>query len=120
MKRLIPLFFVLVLPTVLFAQNANAQGSKDFFQLVKTGTPQSVQAAISKGADVNAQNKGGLSPLMFAARYNQSPEVIMTLLKAGADAKAKNRHGKTAFDYAQKNASLKDTDAYRQLQEASQ
>ena len=57
---------------------------------------------------------------MFAARYNQSPEVIMTLLKAGADAKAKNRHGKTAFDYAQRNASLKDTDAYRQLQEASQ
>ena len=120
MKRLIPLFFVLVLPMALFAQNANAQGTADFFQLVKTGTPQSVQAAISKGADINAQNKRGLSPLMFAARYNQSPEVIMTLLKAGADAKAKSRHGKTAFDYAQKNASLKGTDAYRQLQEASQ
>ena len=109
---------MLVLPTVLFAQNS--QGSTDFFQLVKTGTAQSVQAAISKGADVNAQHKGGQSPLMVAAKYNQNPEVIITLLKAGADVKAKNRHGKTAFDYAQKNASLKDTDAYRQLQEASQ
>ena len=56
---------------------------------------------------------------MFAARYNQNPEVIITLLKAGADAKKKDNEGKTAFDYAQKNASLKGTDAYQRLQEAS-
>lgn len=108
---------MLALPSLLFAQNA--QGSADFFQLVKTGTAQRVQAAINNGADVNSLNKGGQSPLMVAARNTQNPEVIMTLMKAGADAKAKNRHGKTAFDDAQKNASLKDTDAYRQLQEAS-
>jgi hypothetical protein len=36
------------------------------------------------------------------------------------DAKAKDGRGKTAFDYAQGRAKLKDTDAYRQLQEASQ
>jgi len=41
-------------------------------------------------------------------------------LKAGADAKAKDKLGKTAFDYAQANEKLKGTDAYRQLQEASQ
>jgi ankyrin repeat protein len=46
--------------------------------------------------------------------------VITTLLRAGADAKAKDNYGKTAFDYAQNNEKLKGTDAYRQLQEASQ
>jgi hypothetical protein len=48
--------------------------------------------------------------------------VIVILLKAGGDAKAKDKTGKTAFDYAKSNYSLKvrGTDAYRQLQEASQ
>jgi len=45
--------------------------------------------------------------------------VITTLLKAGADAKAKDSAGKSAFDYAQSNAKLKDSDAPKQLEEAS-
>ena len=46
--------------------------------------------------------------------------MINMLLKAGADVKAKDNAGKTAFKYAQQYAKLKGTDAYRQLQEASQ
>ena len=46
---------------------------------------------------------------MWAAGWNQHPEVIMTLLKAGADAKAKDKWGMTAFDYAQGNEKLKGT-----------
>jgi ankyrin repeat protein len=57
---------------------------------------------------------------MFAAMYNKNPEVITTLLTAGADVKAKDLRGKTAFDYAQKNARLTGTAAYRRLQEASE
>jgi hypothetical protein len=45
--------------------------------------------------------------------------VLTALLKAVADAEAKDRAGKTAFDYAQSNAKLKGTDAYRQLQKSS-
>jgi ankyrin repeat protein len=126
----------------------------DFFELVKTGTPQDVQAAISNGANVNVRGKEfGTTPLMGAAEFNSNPEVITTLLKAGAnvdfrdkdgwtalmgatvfnpnpevitallaagaDAKAKDNEGKMAFDYAQTRAKLKDTDAYRRLEEAS-
>jgi ankyrin repeat protein len=58
--------------------------------------------------------------MIAAENIWEHPEVITVLLKAGGDAKAKNSDGKTAFDYAQKNANLKGTDAYRQLQEASQ
>jgi ankyrin repeat protein len=72
---------------VFMAASAYAQ-TTDFFELVKTGTPQSVQAAFDQGTDVNAQNKDHRTVLMYAAAYNQNPEVITALLKASADLKA--------------------------------
>ena len=56
---------------------------------------------------------------MHKTREDSNLRVITTLLKAGADGKALSNEGKTAFDYAQDNESLKGTDAYRQLLEAS-
>lgn len=88
-----------------------------FFDLVRTGTSQSVQAAISNGADVNARNSYDRTPLIYAAGEN-GPEVITVLLKAGADLNAKDFWERTALDCAQKNASLKGTDAYQKLEEA--
>jgi|SRR5208337_1285414 len=116
-----------LLVTAAYAQTGDVRSSlPDFFKLAQTGTPKDVQAALRKGAQVNAvlprsyAQYMGKTPLMFAAQYNQDPEVIATLLKAGADAKAKDSEGKTAVDYAQDNDALIGTDAYRQLQEASQ
>ena len=73
---------------------------KDFIWLVRSGTPQEVQAAIAAGAKVddqyygdkgtlikygvNVENGFGWTPLMHAAAYNSNPEVISILLKAGA------------------------------------
>ena len=87
---------------VLMAASAYAQ-TKDFFELAKTGTPQQVQAAIDKGADVKAQDKSGRTALIWAATNNQNPEVITTLLKAGADLNAQNKYGRTALMYATGN-----------------
>jgi len=53
--------------------------------LVRTGTPQQVQAAINQGADLEARDKEGMTALMYAAALNPNAEVIMRLLKAGAD-----------------------------------
>jgi ankyrin repeat protein len=83
---------------------ASAYGQADFFELVKTGTPQDVRAAISKGADVTSQDSDGMTPLLVAAKYNQNPEVIVALLKAGADIKAQDRYpGATALMWAAMN-----------------
>jgi ankyrin repeat protein len=79
-----------------------------------------ITALLKSGADLNAQDKEDKTALMRAARRNPNPEVIITLLNAGANGKARSNEGKRAFDYAQDNISLKGTDAYRQLQEASQ
>jgi ankyrin repeat protein len=76
----------------LFALASAYAQTKDFFELVKTGTPQDVQAAIQNGASVHARMSGvpqeqGKTPLSYAAQYNPDPEVITVLLKAGAGVK---------------------------------
>ena len=91
---------VAVVLAVLLVASAYAQ-TKDFFELVRHGTPQDVQAAIDNGADVNARDTRGWTPLINAALFNQNPEVITTLLKAGADLKAEDtHHGGTALLWA--------------------
>lgn len=68
-----------------------------FFDLVKTGTPRQIQAAIAQSVDVNALNQYGLTPLMIAAAYNKNPTVVSMLLKAGADLEARDQYGNTAL-----------------------
>lgn len=54
-----------------------------FSELVSTGDLKVVQLAIKAGADVNAKNNDGLSPLMHAGWRNSNPLVIAELIKAG-------------------------------------
>jgi ankyrin repeat protein len=76
---------------------------------------------LDAGSNIKALDSLGCAPLMLAAEANPNPEVIIALLKAGADAKAKDKAGKTAFDYAKSNYSLRvrGPDALKQLEEAS-
>jgi ankyrin repeat protein len=91
---------VAVVLAVLIATSASTQ-TTDFFELVKNGTPQSIQAAIRKGVDVNARKKNDQqTPLMCAAESNQNPEVIAMLLKAGANPNAQDKNAATALMYA--------------------
>jgi len=82
--------------------------------------PKVITTLLKAVLDIKARDKKGSTVLMWAAMINPNPDVITALLKAGADPKAKDNSGSTAFDYAQYNASLDGTDAYRQLQGASQ
>ncbi len=85
---------------VLLAASAHVQ-TKDFIDLVVRGTPQDVQAALDKGADVNARDTNGLTPLLTAAAYNTNPEVVAVLVEAGADTEARDTvHGSTALMWA--------------------
>ena len=87
---------VVVVLAVLLAVSAHAQ-TTDFNKLVSTGTPQSIQDAINQGADVNAKDNQGMTPLLWAAGNNPNPDVITTLLKAGADPKARAGNSMTAL-----------------------
>ena len=55
-----------------------------------TSKPEVIATLINAGADVNAKDNKGFTPLMTAAMMNPNPEVIAALVKAGADVNAKN------------------------------
>ena len=54
-----------------------------------------IEALLEAGADVNAKDWRGLTPLHLAAESNPSPAVLEVLLKAGADPRAIDKDGKT-------------------------
>ena len=80
-------------------------------------TPEGVRAALDAGADLEARNKDGRTPLMYAAGANTNPEMVLALLYAGADATAKNGRGEIARDLIQDNEALKGSKAYWRLNE---
>jgi len=63
------------------------------------GDLDAVKKFIEYGVDVN-QESNGMSPLMFAARYNRV-EIIKVLLNNGANKKSKDERGYTALKYAE-------------------
>ena len=52
-----------------------------------------VAACLASGADPNARNNHGATPLYWAATWSPNPAVIAALLDAGADPNARNKHG---------------------------
>ncbi len=61
--------------------------------------PELIDLFIAAGADLNARNPYGETPLCIAASYGYT-EIIDLLLEAGADPKATNAKGKIAADVA--------------------
>jgi ankyrin repeat protein len=77
--------------------------SADIFTVAGSGTVAQVQQAIKAGADVNARDEDGETPLMYAAGYNTNPDVLSVLIKAGADLNARDYEGETPLMFAAEN-----------------
>lgn len=92
-------FVLIALLAGLGAAHVHAQAG-DLVGVVTSGSVQEVQAAIDRGADVNApQADTGMTPLIAASKYNQ--DAIPALLKAGADPGAHDtQYGATALMWA--------------------
>ncbi|MBQ1657787.1 MAG: ankyrin repeat domain-containing protein, partial [Rhodocyclaceae bacterium] len=65
----------------------------------KQGGMETIHALLAAGAQINATDKHGRTPLMHAANYHNSA-AVQSLLAAGADVRAKTKHGWTALRYA--------------------
>ncbi|RCK79082.1 MAG: Ankyrin [Candidatus Ozemobacter sibiricus] len=57
------------------------------------------KALIAKGAEVNAQDEDGVTPLHAAAAAGEQ-EAVVYLLAKGADPNLKDKEGKTPYDWA--------------------
>ena len=71
--------------------------------LMGTAYPRAIESAkilLARGAEVDAQDSHGLTPLMRAAWYSNNTEMIKLLLRHGAKTELQNDEGKTALMYA--------------------
>lgn len=72
---------------------------QNLIEAVKKGHPAIVSAFLAKGADVNARDPNGGTPLMWAVA-RRVPENLRLLIAAGADVNAHDRNGMTALKLA--------------------
>ena len=73
----------------------------------KTATVEKVQKEIENiknDTDINSRDhEDGKTPLMFAAEFNENPEIIKILIGAGADVNARDKKNRTALMFAASN-----------------
>ena len=84
----------------------------------KTATVQVVVKILDVGADVEARDGHGWTPLHAAAENSKTTEAVELLLNRGANAKVTTNDGTTPFHLAKENKHLKGTDVYWRINEA--
>ena len=93
-------FWALVICALFASPTLAAMSDADFIEFSKSATLQQINEAISEGANVNAWDGHGWTPLKLAAASIpnlSNPEVIIALIKAGADVNARCSRGGTAL-----------------------
>ena len=91
--------------------------TKTFFQ---SATVAIISNCIKTGANVNAQDRSGWTPLHYAAAFSETPAILMALLNAGADPAATSKAGETPWDYAKRNSALKGLELQKRLMSEKQ
>ncbi|MDE0099248.1 MAG: ankyrin repeat domain-containing protein [Truepera sp.] len=97
LRQLLVTWSILVLASQGLAQGCGGWNTSLFFPAAK---PADVVKCIAKGADVNARGEYGMTPLHFAARFNDDPAIIAALVAAGAELEAELDEGLTPLHLA--------------------
>ena len=80
----------------------------------RQGNAEITEILIKAGANINARNAEGMTPLIIAAAEGNA-EVAAKLIEAGADLEAKDENGNTALMYASLNNANEATDSEQDL-----
>jgi uncharacterized protein len=93
----------LLLASVAFIVTATALADSRVADLIESGRVSAASELIADGADVNAAQRDGTTPLHWAA-YRVDVELVRQLLERGAQADVVNRFGATPLGEAVKAA----------------
>jgi ankyrin repeat protein len=91
------------LALTIFLAGAPAWAGGTLFDAIRRDDVAAVKAMTAAGADVNAADETGATPLMYAAIY-ASPECMQALIDKGAAVNARNRFGATPLMWAASRA----------------
>ena len=92
-------YYLFLICVALRTGSATEPESSDrFYQAIRAGDLVSLKA-LTRNGDINARDKRGATPLMYAAAFGNSEEMKL-LLDGGADVNAKSTFGATALIWA--------------------
>jgi len=83
-------------PRVGLVDPVSADSDANLFEAIMAGDSGRFEELIRRGADVNAQNDVGYTPLMGAAAMNRV-DMLQAVVEAGADLNATTFEGGTAL-----------------------
>jgi hypothetical protein len=85
------------------SSSTSADLNKELVETVRSGNTEKIKELLERGADPNAKDDVGWTPLHHAA-YRGHTHIVELLIKKGADSSIKNKDGKTPADIAPKEA----------------
>lgn len=92
-------------------KNFNEKEMEEFHNAAMVGDIESVRRYMNSGVNVNLQDNGGRTALLFASR-NGYTEIVKLLIDAGADVNLRNKDGWTASMIASQYANEFNLDQY--------
>ena len=91
--------FILTLAVCVFATNTLTSTNDGLLSAAESGNAKEAGRQLVYGADVNAKNHDGATPLHFAA-ISGHKDVAELLIARGADVDAREKHGGTPLYFA--------------------
>ncbi|MCK9168988.1 MAG: ankyrin repeat domain-containing protein [Treponema sp.] len=82
------------------ANSSDANGVTPLMSALKEGNDWEVNSLLYSGADVNAVDSEGWTPLMYAVRYQNNETLVHTLISHGANVRMKNNYKASALTMA--------------------